>query len=401
MALTLDDVYEASYKKEKFIMDASSIEGGRKTVQHEFVNSNKQVVEDLGLKRRSYSITAIISGVDYENRKKNFLAVLEDGKKGLFIHPFEGGIPDMIVKTFSLVEDFRDFGVATFRFVLSPSDDISEPEKSTTTVVEVQSQLSVLENVILDTMNDEYLTTPSLTGSIENSINKATSFIDRFTESTRGTFGTISTINSLNSQILDFTNSVSALVQTPADLSSSIGSLFSTANAAYDSNLEMLNNMIELFDFGSEDNEQLEISTAANNEINQNNDVLNYSVNSFALGNAYFQLVSTDLRTIEEIESYEEQLEAQFDLVTNDENLNNDVRVELTNLRTIASEAISEVKTTTPELVSIEVVNTIALRKLEYLYYEENTRTEEIISINSIDNPSFVDGDLEILNDIV
>lgn len=401
MALTLDDVYEASYKKEKFIMDASSIAGGRKVVLHEFVNSNKQVVEDLGLKRRTYNITAIITGRDYENRKLNFLAVLEDGKKGLFVHPFEGGIPDMIVKTFSLVEDFRILGVATFTIVLAPSDDISAPEKLTTTVTEVQTQLSVLENVIVEAMNDEYLTTPSLTGSITNSIGKASSFIDDFTIATRGTIGTVSTINSLNSQILNFTNSVAALVQVPSDLSTSINSLFITSNAAYDSNLEMLNNMIDLFSFGSDDNEQLEISTAANNEINQNNDVLNYVVNSFALGNAYFQLVSTDLDTIEEIERFEGLLEEQFDLVTNDENLSNEVRAELTELRTVTSEAISEIKTTTPELIDIETRNTVALRKLEYLYYDENERTDELISINSIQNPSFVQGDLEFLNDIV
>ena len=121
MAFDLENTREASYKEAEFIMDSSNVSGGRKDVVHQFVNSDKQVVEDLGLKRKSYNITAIIHGDDYERRKRTLLSVLVDGKKGTLVHPFDGNIENMAVRTFTLVEDFRNFGVATFQIELSPS----------------------------------------------------------------------------------------------------------------------------------------------------------------------------------------------------------------------------------------------------------------------------------------
>lgn len=399
MAFTLDNVREASYREAVFIMETSNVSGGRKDVIHEFVNSDKQVVEDLGLKRRSYSVSATIHGINYERDKTALEAVLNDGVKGTLVHPFEGNIENMVVRTYTLRENFRQFGVATFDIEFAPSDDIGSPVRAFASVSEVATQRLVVMSAIEESMASLYETSADLTGSFENSVDKATSYINDFEEATRGFQGIASVVNSLSAQIIDFNLSVNSLVQNPLTLASSIDNLFITANNAYPNAVQTLGLMKNLFDFGEDDEEQLSISTAAILEINSNNDILNYSVNSAALANAYLQLSRADLNTVTEIEREESDLEDQYDLITNLTNLPRDIRTELTTLRSIASEVIATLKTTTPNLIDIEVVNKTAIRKLEYINYGDNTRTDTLISINQIQDLGFVNGTLEFLND--
>lgn len=401
MAFTLDNVREASYKEAQFVMDSSNITGGRKDVVHEFVNSDKQVVEDLGLKRKTYNITAIIHGNDYELNKTALLNVLEDGKKGTFIHPFDGNIEDMVARSFTMKETFTNFGVATFNIVLAPSDDIAAPTQSFTSTSEVSSQRLTVMDAISSSIESFYETSAELTGSIENSIDTATGFIDDFADATQGFEGIQSTVNSLNASIIDFNDSIASLVQTPVNLASSIHTLFTTANNAFPSAIQTLGMMVDLFDFGGDDVDQLSISTAAVNQINSNNDIINYSINSHALANAYYQFSLIQFDTVVGIERVESTLETQFDIVMESSGLPQNLRNQLTELRSITSDVIAELKTTTPELIEIEVVNEISLRKLEYLYYDDNTRTDALVSINEIQEINFVKGTLDFLNDNV
>ena len=69
MAL-LDQLSPASYKGAPFLVNRVSTSGGRKTVQHDFPNSNIQVIEDLGLSPREYRISAIIAEPNYIQKKK-------------------------------------------------------------------------------------------------------------------------------------------------------------------------------------------------------------------------------------------------------------------------------------------------------------------------------------------
>lgn len=399
MAFNLGNVREASYKEAIFILESSAIDGGRKDVVHEFVNSDKQVIEDLGLKRKTYNISAIIHGGNYERDKDSLIRVLEDGKKGTFVHPFIGNIENMVCRTFSVRETFDDFGVAHFNIVLAPSDDISAPVPAFTSVSEVSSQRLTVISAIEEAIEDFYVTSSSFTGSIESGIDKATNFINQFASSTNGFGGIQSSVNSLNSSIIDFSSSVSSLVQDPVNLASSLTTLFNNINNVYPSAVQTLEIMQSLFNFGEDDKEQLNISTAAINEINSNNDIFNYSINSYALANAYLNLAEADFNTVTEIERQEEILETQFDLITSSRDIPKKLRTLLTDLRSTTSEVISELKTTTPDLISIDVVSKTSIRKLEYLYYGENTRTDAIISINNIQKINFVEGTLDILND--
>lgn len=401
MSFSLENVRKASYKEVGFVMDLSAVSGGRKDVVHEFVNSDKQVVEDLGLKRKTYAITAVIHGENYERDKNSLLSVLEDGKKGRLVHPFDGNLENMVVRTFSLSENFTSFGVATFQIEFSPSDDLASPTRSFSSVSEVEAQVEITENVIQDALAEGYSTDPSLLGSIENSISKAEGFISDFSNVTQGFQGAINTVNQLNGLIIGFNDEIASLVQDPLSFADSIRTLFDTANNAFPNALQTLEMMEKLFDFGSTDIPQLDILTAGIIEINKNNDLLNYVIKSFSLTNAYLQLSKGEFDTVSEIERQEAIIEEQYDLVTNIESLSDDVRKEITNLRVIASEVISELKTTTPDLIEIELTNKIALRKNEYLRYGENTRTDSLISINNLQDIGFVNGTLEFLNDSV
>jgi len=90
MPLQLSDLFEASYKNVAFLSPSTTITGGRKDILHEFPNRDLQNIEDLGLRPRSFTITAIITGDLYIVQRDRLLAKLEEGGTGVLVHPFFG-----------------------------------------------------------------------------------------------------------------------------------------------------------------------------------------------------------------------------------------------------------------------------------------------------------------------
>lgn len=399
MAFDLSNIREASYKGATFLMTSSSVSSGRKDVVHEFVNSDKQTVEDLGKRGDVYNITGIIHGQNYERDKKELISKLNDGKRGILVHPFAGVLEKMSCRVFTVSENFTEFGIATFTMTFTFSEEESSPERDVVSSEEVSTQRLTTMQVIQDALSGDYFVDNSLTGSFSNALDGLNNFIESFDEAIDGYDFLTNEINSLSSQIIEFNNNIASLVQTPVNLAQSIYNLYITANNAFPAASQTLDMMKRLFFFESNDKPLIQVDTAAQNEINNNITVLNNSVNAMSLANAYYQMTVVEYTNTDEIEKQEKDLEDQYDALSNSSDLSAEVRRALNDLRYSATQAISEIKTTTPDLIDINIKNEIPLRKLEYMYYGENTRTESLISINKLQNIDFVSGDLEILND--
>ena len=116
-----EDLQEVSYRGELFYISGSKISGGRKDVKKEVANSDLQVIEDLGLKERVFTINGKIatrrdsSGVTittYKQMRDRLLDALEKGGTGVLIHPWYGRIDDVACRAFSIDENLTGLGVA-------------------------------------------------------------------------------------------------------------------------------------------------------------------------------------------------------------------------------------------------------------------------------------------------
>lgn len=417
---TLDNVRNGSYKEADFLVKKHTVHGGRKDVLHEYVNSNKQVIEDLGLKRKVFNVAAIIHGDNYEINKRALIAALDDPEVGTLIHPFFGTLERIKCRTYTLDEDFKEFGVATFQIVFGVSDEIAIPTKATESISEIIAARDSLVGLCSANLVSEYSVSSDKIGSLESAASKAGSFFTAFEDSVNSIGSVTEDVNEINFKIRGFGARVGSLVQAPQELADAIDDLFFTLVTVFPSTIQTLSTLKGMFDFGDDDPEQLDIPTQAIFEINKNNDVFNSTIAAYSLAFAYVALAQTDTsisedgnpQTIDEIGFLESQLESQYGKTISNgkskesvisgvstQSLSLEILNGVTDIRSTSSRVIDEIKTKTPDILSIDVLTPTPLRILSYDLYGNTDRIDLLRSINTDPNVSFYEGEVHILND--
>jgi len=419
MSFTLDNVSAASFAGASFLVESNSVTGGRKNIVHEFVNSDRQVIEDLGRKKRTYDVTAIITGDNYERDKRKLISVLESKDVGVLVHPFFGTIERIKPLNYTLNEGFSELGVAKFNIKFSISDLISVPTKAKNTASESKTKRDVSVKKANVDLKDKW----KIPKSIKNGIAKIKKLADKFEsaskkakEKTAGIRETAGKIKDKAEAVKEKADELDAKINNVKDKAASIAqqvdavvetveTLFYNLETAYDSAKQNFDSFKELFNFGDDDDEQLEIVTAKTIEVKESNEVLNAVVQTYALNFAYASFLTTDTTnsTIEEIEFQESILEAQYDKIILNSFQNGSLSLEtlnsLTDSRATFNTVIKDIKTKVPNIEQVEILNPIPLRVIEYKYYGNTNRFDILKSINKNPNIEFYQGEVNLLND--
>ena len=110
---TQDLLQKASFRGAEFFVDSASTTGGRKTVTHEFPNTDRRYIQDMGLKQRSFTVEAIItgSGAEYFSKRDALLNALETEGPGILVHPFYGQV-SVVNDPYRLEEEISSIGRA-------------------------------------------------------------------------------------------------------------------------------------------------------------------------------------------------------------------------------------------------------------------------------------------------
>lgn len=310
MAL-FDELFPASYKGAPFLVNRVSTSGGRKTVQHEFPNSNIQVIEDLGLSPRVYSISAIIAEPDYIQKRNTLLRALEEGGKGVLIHPFYGRIENVVARTFTLNEDVSRLGDTVVEIVFAPSETDGLPTQSVNTVSQVSTLAATVSNNTATDITDLFKVTNTFLGNFSAATTKLNDIADAFSINAQLPTVSADQINAFNSLVDNFSSSINKLVGDPAQLAADIQEIFVEFPKLYTTATQQTDSLALFFNFGDDDI-AINPTTAGLTERKQNNDVLNNAMKSFALSEAYVSSAQIVFTTVNDIESTADTLEEAF-----------------------------------------------------------------------------------------
>ncbi len=311
MAL-LDELFPASYKGAPFLVNRVSTSGGRKTVQHDFPNSNIQVIEDLGLSPREYRISAIIAEPGYIQKRDTLLRALEQGGKGVLIHPFYGRVENIVSKTFTLNEDVSRLGETVVEIVFAPSETDGLPTQLANTLSQVSTLSGIVSSNIVSDITDLFNVTTTFTGNYSAAATKLNDIADAFSVNAQLPTVSADQINTFNSLVDDFKGSINTLIGQPAELAEDIQEIFVEFPKLYATATQQTDSLALFFDFGDSDN-TINPTTAGLIERKQNNDVLNNAMKAFALAEAYVSSAQIDFSTVDEIESIADNLELAFE----------------------------------------------------------------------------------------
>lgn len=91
MMSVFKQLHPASFNDVPFLIEVETKTGGKKTVTHEFINSDKRYTEELGKLPPKFSIEAIIHGDGAIQNRLNLEKELEKEGQGFLVHPVYGG----------------------------------------------------------------------------------------------------------------------------------------------------------------------------------------------------------------------------------------------------------------------------------------------------------------------
>lgn len=454
-------IIDGFFKGVPIRIDSGLVTGGRKTVKHEFPNRDTQTVEDLGLRPRTYNLQIVIAPrttaaggttntrQGYFEYRDSIISVIESKGKGELIHPLYGRIENVVATTYSLNEDFEDFGRSRLAVTFEVSEDRGVPRQTTTSISRLSQANTEVNLAVISDISSNFTVTNKFTNNFSDASDKINEIIDQVKEATAFVGAVRAEINEFNSFLGQLTADINSLIGLPGELATSINNVFTNINTLFTSpettpaiaatedvtttasaqtaasdnpNVTVANATIRteaaateteeflglpsaednttkafagLFDFGSNDEDDILPTTAGRIERKQNRAVLNGAVNALSLGYSYVNVSQILFNNVREIESAADVLEVQFERVMTS-GASDDVISTMTNMRSIVQEFFDEQKVTLKQIISVNVYTTPA-RVLSFQYFGESKSADQIIELNNISDVSFVDGTVEIV----
>jgi prophage DNA circulation protein len=388
-----EELHPASFKNAPFLVEQTSTEGGRKTVTHEFVNSNTRNVEDLGLLQKTFSMTGIITGPDYTQKKEALIAVLDQGGSGSLVHPFFGRV-QVVAKPYTLIENTTELGEARFSLVFEKEEsEIGPPQPGSSSQATVESSANAMQDTLSADVGDTF----EISNEFPRNFIEGEALLDnvgaKFEDVSRTFRNSTTGVDEFTAAITDFNNDVRDLLLTPVVLGNSVKNLFATMRGVATTPKEFLTGLNGFFDFGDDDTEILQ-TTQERVERLENQEVINNAVRVGALVDSYRFIVTIDFDTVSDIDSEQERLDDQYDNVV--ESLPTATQTSLTGLRNLVRDFLDGQRISAKRVITIET-KTIPAQVLTYSLYGNVDDTEKIIELNETKDVSFISGSVEVL----
>ena len=205
-----------------FILKDGSTTGGRKTITHEYVNSDRRFVEDLGKLKYSYSLEIYVENNNGSNERDNLERALNRKGTGKLIHPFRGSKTVSVIG-WTAVEKFGwvEYNVS---FVESNTSVLPQQELGN------KSLLDRLKNGIKALQETKVGSVFKVVGkgfkTFQKGVDKVNEFSEEMLEVSNAVLNVTSELGNLTNTLNDTFDNVALLVKTPSELGSRISNLF-------------------------------------------------------------------------------------------------------------------------------------------------------------------------------
>lgn len=394
MAL-LDELLPAAFNDAEFLISSSSTAGGRKDQRHEFPNSDKQTIEDLGLRPRIYSVVGWITEPDYISKRDALLTALESGDPGVLSHPFYGELPNMKARTFTISESMGEFGRAELSMVFEVSDSIGTPVETENTLSQINESNDDLQDAASDEIDDEWEVDEGFSGNFEAAQDKLGALSAAYDSVSSVVTQVTDEINAFNAQVSNFSAKINSLIQTPRALADSIKGISTGMNALYATAESQFIAWKGFFGFGDDDIVSVN-DTAGLRQRKQNNTVINQAMQSQALGYGYLAAAQIDYSTVNDLDAISEQLEQQFQKIVTENSISTTLRDAITKMREDTNAYLDQRRVNLNRIIVIDTAE-LPARVIAYQYYGASELGEEIAKLNNDANVSFLEGPIQVI----
>ncbi len=403
--MTIDSLLRAgSFNGAPFLVVSASTSGGRKTIKHEFPNSSKQAIEDLGFKPKTFNLTVTtvtdyadgqLNPQSYFNNRDRLIAALDRGGVGTLSHPFFSVDLQLVAMPYSFEEDTTNLGVCTFTLVFEVDNKkvIPQPE------VNSLSNINKSVNTATSQVSTDIVGGFSVTDGIN--LRSATDTLSGFFSTARDAVSVVpvvtSKINQFNASINSYQADIVALVQAPQLLADSLIDVVQSTRGLYNTVGSALDVYIDMFGFG--DNLDLVLgNTYSRAQRRNNHNLIVNGMKSAYLVNAYQAAAVKEYDTVDEIDSIKATLESQYDSLIDCE-ISGDLRNAIMNVRTLTNAFLNAERVNAKHLLSVRTSQR-PVRALCFAYYgaDDDDVTTSTAALNNTADLSFIAGNIQVLS---
>lgn len=390
----LGQLLPASFRGVSFYCAESTVDSGRKQVTHEFPNSDRRFVEDLGRLQNIYKMKAIIGGKDYLNARNALQSALEQPGIGLLVHPFFGNI-NVVAKPYTLSENITTLGEAIFQLTFERSEENIYPVGSVTNL----SRIFSFSETALGGLVGDIAKGFSLINNFPNNFLDAQSLVQNIASA----FGINTSVytqaraalDSFKSLLGRYEDNTNNAIANPSVLGENTMGLYKGMDDLITDPTDRLDAYSRFYDFY--DNKEVTPPTTFERIQRQNNrDVMAGSIQGGALVQSYKTASQIDFDNIRELNTTQDLLEKQYQKIINNRSISDNTKSLIQNLRTETRKFFEAERLNVNNITTISTARQ-PLRVLTYQYYGDTENVTRIARLNSIYENGFVEGDVDIL----
>jgi len=385
----------AKYKGVEFLFTDATTVGGNRLIKFNFPGSDKQSIERQGKRPRSYPVTIWIPHNDYLTQKANLQRVLEDGEVGVFTHPIDGDIENVITGEYRLDEDITVLGRTPLTVTFEIDDSPGIPQEAGALPAQVQAASDLVNAALEGDLADGYDVGLDKAGNFGDALDNVNSALDSMVAATQVVTPITENLTEFRASVQNITGTVGELILAPAALAATIDGLYADLNNMFAAPGDALAAFKSLFGFGSTD-PVVNPTTGGLEQRKQNRDLVRANLRGRALSLAYLNAAESTYTTTDDLDQAQADLEAAYvDLRTNQLISNNTLEL-FDRLRVQAQATLDQERVNTRTTVTIETKRT-PLSVLVYSYYGSTDLVDTIADLNNVKQNAFVEGELRIL----
>lgn len=391
-----------SFRGIPFQVRTAGQDAGRRVALHEYPQRDLPYAEDLGRRRREFSLDAYLVGPDYATRRDALIAAIEQPGAGTLIHPYRGGM-QAVVTACRISESTDAGGMATFSLTFTEAGENLNPAAR----VDTAGRVVVRAATARAAANAAFAKTFSVAGQPAFVAAAAQGWLDRALADIDG----ISRfVGGLDLDLLaEFTldgqraaAAVSSLLNAPGDLASRIQGRLSAVLALPASPLAALRGLQRLFLFGQDDSAATysapAVATTPARQVQAANEAASTAlVRQSAIIAAAEAAATVEFTSHPGAAALRETLAAALE--TEAERADDAVYQAVMDLRAAVVADITTRGADLARIVTLRQSGTLPALVVAHRLYGDATRGDEIAARNRLRHPGFVPGgrDLQVL----
>lgn len=376
--MILDQMLAASFRGVPFLVSTHTMGGGRKVVVHDFINSDRRYIEDLGALQKSVKFEAVITGAgqEYFDARDAIIRALDTPGPGLLVHPLYGELT-VVALPYTVTEN-EDLGVAriSMDFGLDQGPVQAFKAKPSAAAVDVEQESA------FDAIQSFFAGAFSLSLKLANNLDRAYSSI----ASVKSTMSDAqAAVRTVADTARDFAAAVTSLQANAYTLMQSPGQLAQAMRDIYDLTLDMattpagqIDFYVSLESFG-EGAPAVNPTSAEKIEAKKNQDAFLVAIRSFALAGEASALVANTYTTDSQLSDYMAGFDARYAALS--DLMDVPTLAAMDKLRVATKQYLDTIKPTLARTITM-TVPPIPVSVLSYMLYGETVRAGELQAIN-------------------